>query len=118
MDYDPANLPPQTHEQFLAQAREVQLAETNAKSERLAMKYGINGVPLLTVLNSLSLPLSTGYEFMHLLFENLIPNLMLLWSGNFKGLDKDQPFVFSKTDWEGIGAATAAYTLKFRGSGS
>ena len=108
MDYDPANLPPRTHEQFMAQAHEVQLAETNAKSERLAMKYGINGVPLLTVLDSLSLPLSTGYEFMHLLFENLIPNLALLWSGNFKGLDKDQPFVFSKTDWEAIGVATAA----------
>jgi len=107
-DYDPANLPPRTHKQFMAQANEVQSAETNAKSERLAMEYGINGVPLLSVLDSLALPLSTGYEFMHLIFENLIPNLALLWSGNFKNLDKNQPFVFSKTVWEAIGATAAA----------
>ena len=107
-DYDPANLPLRKHEQFMAQANEVQSAETNAKSERLATEYGINGVPLLSVLDSLALPLSAGYEFMHLVFENLIPNLALLWSGNFKGLDKNQPFVFTKTDWEAIGAAAAA----------
>lgn len=107
-DYDPANLPSRTHQEFVAQANEVQSAKTNAESERLAIEYGINGVPLLSVLDSLALPLSTGYEFMHLIFENLLPNLALLWSGNFKGLDKNQPFVFSKTVWEAIGAATAA----------
>jgi hypothetical protein len=107
-DYDPFNLPSRTHEQFMAQANEVQSAGTNAQSERLATEYGINGVPLLSILDSLSLPLSTGYEFMHLVFENLIPNLTLLWSGNFKGLDTDQPFVFTKTVWEAIGTATAA----------
>lgn len=107
-DYDPADLPPRTHEQFMAQAHEVQLAMTNAESERLATEYGINGIPLLSVLDSLSLPLSTGYKFMHLIFENIIPNLALLWSGNFKGLNADQPFVFSKAVWEAIGATTAA----------
>ena len=107
-DYDPANLPPRTHEQFMEQAHKVQSAETNTTSERLATEYGINGIPLLSVLDSLSLPLSTGYEFMHLVFENLIPNLALLWSGNFKGLNKDQPFVFSKTVWEAIRTAAAA----------
>ena len=107
-DYDPANLPLRTHKQFMEQACKVQSAETNAASERLATEYGINGVPLLSVLDSLSLPLSTGYEFMHLIFENLIPNLTLLWSGNFKGLDKDQRFVFSKTVWESIGTIAAA----------
>jgi hypothetical protein len=91
-DYDPTNLPPRTHRQFMVQANEVQSAETDAKSERLAMEYSINGVPLLGVLDSLVLPLSAGYEFMHLVFENLIPNLALLWSGNFKNLGKNQPF--------------------------
>lgn len=108
MDYDPADLPPRTHKQFMEQAHQVQLAETNAQSERLATMYGINGIPLLSVLNSLSLPLSTGYEFMHLIFENLIPNLALLWSGNFKGLNADQPFVFSKAVWEAIGVIAAS----------
>jgi len=104
-DYDPANLPPRTHKQFMVQATEVQSAKTNTKSDRLSTKYGINSIPLLSILNSLALSLSTGYKFMHLVFENLIPNLALLWSGNFKGLNKNQPFVFSKTVWEAIGAA-------------
>ena len=97
-----------THEQFMEQAHQVQFAETNAESERLSTEYGINGIPLLSVLDSASLPLSTGYEFMHLMFENTIPNLALLWSGNFKGLDTDQPFVLGKTVWDAIGVATAA----------
>jgi len=92
----------------MAQACEVQSAKTNAQSDRLATKYGINGVLLLSVLDSLSLPLSTGYKFMHLIFENLIPNLTLLWSGNFKDLNKDQPFVFGKTVWEAIGTTATA----------
>ena len=83
-DVDPAQLPLRTHDTFMAQANQVQYAKSNAESDRLATEYGINGVPLLGVLDSLSLPLSTGYEFMHLVFENLLPNLALFWSGNFK----------------------------------
>ena len=105
---DPAYLPLRTHQTFMAQANEVQNAKSNAESERLATKYGINGVPLFGVLNSLSLPLSTGYEFMHLVFENLLPNLTLLWSGNFKNLNQNQPFVLDRQVWEEVGALTAA----------
>jgi len=107
-DYDPTNLPLRTHKLFMVHAHEVQSAQTNAQSERLATEYGINGVPLLSVLDSLALPLSTGFEFMHLVFENLIPNLALLWSGNFKNLETNQDFVFSKTVWDAIGTAAAA----------
>ena len=92
----------------MAQANEVQSAKSNAKSNRLTTKYGINGIPLLSVLDSLSLPLLTGYEFMHLIFENLLPNLALFWSGNFKNLNQDQPFVLNKHVWDAIGASTAA----------
>ena len=92
----------------MAQANEVQSTELNAESNRLTIKYRINGVPLLSVLNSLSLLLSTGYEFMHLVFENLLPNLALFWSGNFKNLNQDQPFVLGKHMWEAIGTSAAA----------
>ena len=74
-------------------------------SEKLAQQHGINGVPLLSVLDSLVLPLSTGYKFMHLVFEKIVPNLTLLWSGSFKNFDRAQPFVFDKTVWDAIGAA-------------
>ena len=92
----------------MAQAKEVQSAKSDAEANRLAFKYGINSVPLLGVLDSLSLPLSTGYEFMHLVFENLLPNLALLWSGNFKTPNQDQLFVLDRHTWEDIGALAAA----------
>jgi hypothetical protein len=105
LDYNPTNLPLQSHKQFMAQAKEVQSAETNAPSEKLAQQHGINGVPLLSILDSLDLPLSTGYKFMHLVFKKIVPNLALLWSGSFKNFDRAQPFVFDKTVWDAIGAA-------------
>jgi hypothetical protein len=71
----------------MEQAQEVQSTLTNAASEKLATKYGIKGLPLLSTLSSLSFPISFPYDFMHLIWMNLIPNLILLWTGNFKDLD-------------------------------
>ncbi|KAJ3875027.1 hypothetical protein F5051DRAFT_334641 [Lentinula edodes] len=46
---------------------------------------------------------------MHLVWENLVKNLLKLWSTDFKGLDPGQEdYKFSKTVWEAIGVATAA----------
>ena len=60
------------------QAVEVQTASTTTASERLAIKYEIKGLPLLTALTSLSFPLSFPYDFMHLIWSNLIVNLIHL----------------------------------------
>jgi hypothetical protein len=44
---------------------------------------------------------------MHLIWANLIPNLVLLWTEKFKDLDHDgQGYVIMKTVWEAIGEAT------------
>ncbi|KAI4520294.1 hypothetical protein K525DRAFT_203997 [Schizophyllum commune Loenen D] len=46
---------------------------------------------------------------MHLIFENLMPNLIKHWTGEFKGLDVGvEDYQFEKKIWEAIGAATAA----------
>jgi hypothetical protein len=50
--------------------------------------YGIKGVLLLSNFKSLCFPLSFPYNFMHLIWENVIPNLISLWTGEFKGLDE------------------------------
>ncbi|RDX43780.1 hypothetical protein OH76DRAFT_1458261 [Lentinus brumalis] len=43
---------------------------------------------------------------MHEIFENLIPNLVSLWKGEFKELDiSDSPFVLLPAVWERLGAA-------------
>ncbi|KAF7358560.1 hypothetical protein MSAN_01194200 [Mycena sanguinolenta] len=71
--------------------KEVEAAPTTAAAERLAKKYGVKG------------------DFMHLIWENLIRNLVLLWTGNFKGLDDGQEeYQLSKAIWESIAAETAA----------
>lgn len=78
VSYDPSDLPMRSHEQFMAQAREVQNASSDADEKKLSQKYGIKGVPLLSILSSLSFPHSFPFDFMHEIFENLLPNLLQL----------------------------------------
>ena len=105
--YQADSLPLRNHNTFLKQAVEVQTASTTTASEKLATKYGIKGLPLLTALSSLSFPLSFPYDFMHLIWSNLIVNLVHLWTGQFKNLDHDdQDYVLMPTVWQAIGEAT------------
>lgn len=107
--YQPDNLPRRAHNTFLQQAREVQFADSQAHSERLAKDYGIKGIPALSVLSSLSFPGSFPYDFMHLIWENVAKNLMNLWCGNFKELDTGtESYQFPEHIWQEIGAASAA----------
>ena len=107
--YNPSALPLRSHKELMQEAKEVQNAMSAAASERLASEYGVKGIPLLSALSSLSFPKSFPYDFMHLIWENLIPNLILLWTGNFKNLNhSDESYVITKTVWEAIGEATAA----------
>ncbi len=90
------------------QADRVQSASTNAEAENLAKEYGIKSLPLLAFLDSLLFPISFPYDFMHLIWENLIKNLILLWTREFKGLDEGTGcYVLDKSVWEAIGKATA-----------
>jgi len=46
---------------------------------------------------------------MHLIWENLIPNLVLLWTSEFKGLDKGtEEYELAPKVWQAICAAGAA----------
>jgi hypothetical protein len=107
--YSPASLPLRTHNDFMATARLVQFAVTEAESERRAKASGIKGIPILSALSSLSFPNSFPYDFMHLIFENVIKNLVLLWTGAFKGLNEGTgEYVLPNHVWEAVGAAMAA----------
>ena len=45
---------------------------------------------------------------MHMVFENLLPNLVLHWTGEFKGLDDgDEEYQLPRTVWEAVGLDTA-----------
>jgi hypothetical protein len=94
----------------MAQAKAVESAPTEIQREELAKACGIKGTPLLSALGSLRFPQSFLYDFMHLIWENLIPNLVLFWSGRFKGMDEDQPYVLSPSIWQAVGTTSAAAT--------
>jgi len=110
VEYDPERLPLCLHDSFMAQAKSVEAAPTGMQREELAKVYGIKGVPLLSALGSLRFPQSFPFDFMHLIWENLIPNLVLFWSGNYKGMDKGQPYVLHPNIWQAIGATSAEAT--------
>ncbi|KAF7343660.1 hypothetical protein MSAN_01987300 [Mycena sanguinolenta] len=53
-------------------------------------------------VKSLQFPRSFPYDFMHLIWENLVPNLILLWTNEFKGLDKgSEDYTIDKAIWGG-----------------
>lgn len=107
--YDPRNLPLRTHDSFMYQASQVQYARTAVAEAALSKQYGIKGIPLLSKLSSLSFPMSFPYDFMHLMWENVLKNLVLLWTGDFKEMDEGSgSYQFPKGVWESIGAATAS----------
>src|SRR5271155_5831351 len=74
--YFPSNLPIRTHEELMNQARDIEMAPNNATHERLAKEHGIKGIPILSSISSISFPSSFPFDFMHLIWENLIPNLI------------------------------------------
>lgn len=107
--YDASSLPLRTHKEFLEQGRAVETAPTNLAREELAKRYGIKGIPVLSSLSSLSFPSSFPFDFMHLIWENLIPNLILFWTGEFKDLNHlDKGYVIEPHIWKELGEITAA----------
>ena len=96
----------------MKQALDIEMAPNNATHERLAKEHGIKGIPVLSSLSSVSFPSSFPFDFMHLIWENLIPNLIEFWTGEFKDLDHDGEGYFIEPHiWNEIGAATAACKL-------
>lgn len=105
--YNPAALPKCLHDEFMVQAHEVQYAPSGAESNRLAKKYGIKGIPVLSALSSLSFPESFPYDFMHLIWENIVKNLMNLWAGTYKDLNKgSEEYRIHGPIWEEVGKAS------------
>ena len=74
-----------------------------AEEDRLSMECGIKGRPLLSFLDTLSFLLSFPLNFMHLVFENLVPNLVAHYTRNFKNLDDDtEEYIILAKIWSEI----------------
>lgn len=108
-DYNAYTLPLWTHEEFMQHAHAAQYAPNATESEKCAKESGIKGIPLLSYLSSLSFPHSFPYDFMHLIWENLMKNLFLLWTGDFKDLDMGTgDYKISSEAWKEIGKESGA----------
>ncbi|KIJ33704.1 hypothetical protein M422DRAFT_104693, partial [Sphaerobolus stellatus SS14] len=105
-EYDPLDLPFRTDSQFRCQAQKIASAPTNVEAERLARLYGIKSLPLLGHIDSLFLPRSFPYDFMHLM-ENLMENMVSRWTGSFKAFGAGAgEYEITKPVWERIGETT------------
>ena len=106
--YDPHTLRYRHHHRFIKQAKRVIAAETVTEADRLSRKYGIKGLPGLFLLGSVKFPISFPFDFMHLIFKNLVPNLIRHYTGDFKGLDAGtESYELPKSVWDAIGDAAA-----------
>ncbi|QRW03344.1 Transposase family tnp2 [Ceratobasidium sp. AG-Ba] len=109
-EYDPLNLPHRNHVQFLCDAIHVETAKTTTKANDDGRDIGSNGLTSLAALSSLEFPTSFPHDFMHLMFENVVPNLLSLWTrkGKFHDLGSERdPYHLGKTVWDAVGEACA-----------
>ncbi|KAJ3001434.1 hypothetical protein NUW54_g6423 [Trametes sanguinea] len=106
--YDPQNLPLRNHRSFLETAETIQNAPNKAMRDRLRTESGIKGLPVLSVLGSISFPNSFPLDFMHLVFENTIPMLVKLWTGEYKDFPSNDDFVLAPSVWSAVSEAAAS----------
>ncbi|KAG8729570.1 hypothetical protein FRC10_003791 [Ceratobasidium sp. 414] len=100
-----------TQEFFNFHYGEIEADQTEAARERYRKDTGIKGRSVLTRLQSIDLPSSAPYDIMHLLFENLVPNMVRHWTGTFKELDQGTGnYELGEGEWEQIGVLTTRAT--------
>ncbi|KAG9124844.1 hypothetical protein FRC07_010018 [Ceratobasidium sp. 392] len=109
--YNPLELPRQTHKQFLREAVRVESSATIREENEQGRDLGITGLSTLSALSSLDFPNSFPHDLMHVIFENVLPMLINLWTRKGKWKDfgsGDEDYVFRPNVWEAIGEACAA----------
>jgi len=68
-------------------------------------------MPALQRVNSIDFAQGDPWDFMHLLFENIVKNLISMWKEKFKGLNAgSQNFIIPEHIWEVIGQKMVAAT--------
>lgn len=102
--YDALKLPLRTHKDTLNRGLRILNAPTDTARSKLATDSGIKGVSSLARLPSVNLPASFPIDIMHMVYINLIPHLVHLWTGNFNGLDAGaESYIIPPKLWESLG---------------
>jgi hypothetical protein len=109
--YDPLNLPRRTHADHLQQALDIEAAINDNNETLRSRNTGINGLSPLARLSSIEFPTSFPHDFMHVVFENILPNLLDMWTRNKRWENfgtADDDYLLHKDVWTAIGAGCAA----------
>ena len=102
--WDPKDLPMRKHEDWQNVVDEINAAHLKKDKGWIAMKTGIKRMPALTRVRSLDYARSNPWDWTHLFLENVIPNLVDLWMGRFKGLDSgNEDYEIDSETWKLIG---------------
>lgn len=80
--YDPAKLPLRTHDTVMDDGRRVEMAVNWGEASK---KCGIQGAALVSEIPGVDMVPLFVFELMHLLLENIVKNLILLFHRRFKG---------------------------------
>jgi hypothetical protein len=108
--FPPGDLLMRTHASFLHWYDALDGAEGGERQD-IARESGLNGRPVFARLSSIDLSSCAPYELMHLIFENLVPNMVLHWKGIFKWLEQDDAtYRINGNEWELIGRLTKEAT--------
>jgi hypothetical protein len=105
--WDPTDLPLRTHESFGAAWEKIRNAPTKGLADNLKMYHGLSGMPALHRVLSVDLAQCYPWDWMHLFLENIIPALIKLWMGLYKGLDVGNGnYEIAEDIWKEIGDET------------
>jgi hypothetical protein len=104
---DPLNLPLRSPRDWADATMQIANTALAKDKKALAIELGIKGMPAMGRVGSINYARGVPWDFMHLLFENVIKNLVYMWMGKFKGLDAGKEcYVIPSAIWEEIGQET------------
>jgi len=107
--WDAEKLPLRKHEDWAKVTSDIACWKTKKKKNEIAMSNGIKGMPSIGRVGSIDYARGVPWDFMHLLFENVIKNLVNLWMGKFKNLnDGTEDYIIPEKIWEEIGKETTS----------
>jgi hypothetical protein len=108
--YNPLKLHRRTHAEHIQQALDIEASKNDASEEAQQRITGVNGLSPLARLASLDFPTSFPHDFMHIMFQSVLPGLFSIWtrSGRYAGLGTGQDaYLLQPGVWSEVGAACA-----------
>ena len=108
---DAWSLPMRRHSDWETVMADIDSAESKKQKEEISKEHGIKRHAALQRVPSVNLSVSVPWDWMHLFLENVIPNLVKLWTGSFKNLDAgSEQYELASAVWAEIGKVTKEAT--------